>query len=355
MNSRWVVFYISSHGFGHMTRCLAIIEEILEKTNFKIYIACGKIQNDFAKIYLKDYHDRLLFREVITDIGLVNFRNSLTVDKDQLERKLLNFIEEWEVLVFEELQILNNFKIEVVISDISPIGALVGERLKAKNVGISNFTWVEQYENLGIDQSIIDKFKYAYSKLNYFIEYELALPTKNLDVPRIKIGFVSRKIDFKKVNEINMKYGKSIFITCGKSADLENINVKNFDGCIFTTSGLSITGNNNVIKLSINTLDTQNYIAASSIVIAKAGWGTISEAIIAKRKLVLIEREDVIEDTYNIKELKNRNFAISIKDSDLNNLDMLLIEQKINKKISLKKLNEYKNQKNNIIGILGLD
>jgi uncharacterized protein (TIGR00661 family) len=352
MNRSWVVFYISSHGFGHMTRCLAIIEEILEKTNYKIYIACGKLQNDFAKIYLKGHQDRLLFREVITDIGLVNFRNSLTVDKNQLERELLNFIEVWEVLVSEELHVLSNLQIKIVISDISPIGALVGERLKAKNVGISNFTWVDQYENLAIDQDIIDKFIYAYSKLNYFIEYELALPMQKLNIPRIKAGFFSRKIDFKKVNEINMKYGRCIFITCGKSANLENINIKNYDGFIFTTSGVNIIGSNNVIKLPTNTLDTQNYIAASSIVIAKAGWSTISEAITAKRNLVLIEREDVIEDTHNIKELKKGNLAISIKETDLYSLDLLLIEQKINKCISFKKLNEYENQKNSIIRVL---
>ncbi|SFF12259.1 Hypothetical protein TPAS_2433 [Trichococcus pasteurii] len=33
MNNKWLVLYASSHGFWHMTRYLAIIEELLETTN----------------------------------------------------------------------------------------------------------------------------------------------------------------------------------------------------------------------------------------------------------------------------------------------------------------------------------
>ena len=35
----WIIFYISSHGFGHLTRCLAIIEELLNRTPYNIYIS----------------------------------------------------------------------------------------------------------------------------------------------------------------------------------------------------------------------------------------------------------------------------------------------------------------------------
>ncbi len=62
----------------------------IKKTNYKIYIISGKIQNDFARIYLYNYSDRLLFRKVITDIGLVNFHNGLKVDKAKLEERLVD-------------------------------------------------------------------------------------------------------------------------------------------------------------------------------------------------------------------------------------------------------------------------
>ncbi len=70
------------------------------------------------------------------------------------------------------------------------------------------------------------------------------------------------------------------------------------------TSGINITatGNAIVVQLPVETFDTHNYLAASDIVITKAGWGTISEALLSKRNLVLIDREGVLEDTENIEE-----------------------------------------------------
>lgn len=38
----YIGFYISFHGFGHMTRCLDIIKNILKTSEYSIYIACDK-------------------------------------------------------------------------------------------------------------------------------------------------------------------------------------------------------------------------------------------------------------------------------------------------------------------------
>lgn len=64
-------------------------------------------------------------------------------------------------------------------------------------------------------------------------------------------------------------------ITCGKSATLNKINVKNFKGIIFTESGIEINCPEEckVENLPIDILGTQNYIASSDIVISKAVWG----------------------------------------------------------------------------------
>src|SRR5699024_5784519 len=130
-------------------------------------------------------------------------------------------------------------------------------------------------------------------------------------------------------------YKNSIFITCGKSASLNTINIKNFSGTIFTTSGIDITTDKecNVIKLPIDILDTQNYIAASDIVITKAGWTTISEAIIGHTSLVLIEIPSYNEDTFNIENIKKNNLGISIKEDDLINIDIKDLKDKLNKNI----------------------
>ena len=130
-----------------------------------------------------------------------------------------------------------------------------------------------------------------------------------------------------------------------------NIQIDNYDGTIFVTSGINITatGNANVVQLPVETFDTHNYLAASDIVIAKAGWGTISEALLSKRNLVLIERKGVLEDTENIEELKRRGVAVSIKESDLERIDMQAISDLIAENIVRENLDAYQNAVGDIL------
>ena len=55
---------------------------------------------------------------------------------------------------------------------------------------------------------------------------------------------------------------------------------------------------------------------ASDFVISKAGWGTVSEAMLGKKKLALLSRDNVSEDRNTIKKLIDRDLAIEV-DFDL--------------------------------------
>lgn len=157
--------------------------------------------------------------------------------------------------------------------------------------------------------------------------YPLSLDFSYINPKIIKMGFICRKIDNKKIQDIKEKYGKSIFISCGKSAQLKKITIKNFKGTVFTTSGVDVENKNGkVIKLPVDILDTQNYIGASEFVIAKAGWGTVAECVCSRRKMILLERNGVLEDTHIINELEKISNIKSIKFEDLIELDYLQIK-----------------------------
>lgn len=351
----YIAFYISSHGFGHMTRCLSLIESILKNTQYNIYIACGKKQNYFARIYLSKYESRIMYKDLVTDIGLINKDNTLEVDKEKLENKLIEFISSWDSIVNKEVEELKRLNIKSIISDISPIGCIVGNKLNLPVTLISNFTWIEQYEHLEIDESLINKFKIAYSYINKFIQYDLCLAKYYINANEVYSGgFVCREIDKLKVDKIKAKYSNSIFVTCGKSASLNCINIKSFSGTIFTTSGIDITAEKecNIVQLPVDILDTQNYIAASDIVITKAGWGTIAEAIIGHTNLVMIERPSAKEDTFNIEKIKENNLGISIKEEDLANIDIQDIKNELNKYIDYNELNNYQNNVEKVVDII---
>ena len=142
--------------------------------------------------------------------------------------------------------------------------------------------------------------------------------------------------------------------SAGVIVDLDVIQIDNYEGTIFATSGINITATENatVVQLPVETFDTHNYLAASDIVIAKAGWGTISEALLSKRNLVLIDREGALEDTENIEELKRRGVAVSIKESDLARIDMQAISDLIEDNIIRENLDAYENAIGDILRAL---
>lgn len=354
MEQKWIVFYVSSHGFGHMTRSLAVIEEIMKRTSYNVYLVSGAYQNSFARFYLSKVADRMKYKDMQTDIGLVTYENSLTVDATETEQQLIPFVASWENIVSEQVMQLKSMPIKCILTDITPIGALVGKELNVQTIGLSNFTWVEQYEFFHIQQGVIDAFKGAYSQLDLFGEYALALPMESIHSSRKSIGFLSRELNWRKVNDLKQQYWQSLFISCGKAVTIDNIHIENYPGTVFTTSGITVTGSDRIIELPTDTRDTHNYLATSDLVITKAGWGTIAEAITASKKVVLIERESVLEDTHNIQQLKENHLAISIKESDLASLDIAQLEARADRDISLERLNEYSNQQDRIVELLGL-
>ncbi|MGL5315175.1 MAG: hypothetical protein ACRC92_18110 [Peptostreptococcaceae bacterium] len=320
------VWYVSCYGFGHITRSLAQLEKKLdEKSNFKCIIVSGEKQIEFAKLYFKDYSDRVIFRKTLTDVGLVNNKNSLDVDKELLEIELKDFISKWDDLVEEEIIFLNDYQIGDIFCDISPIGILVSKNLKKKVNLISNFTWYQQYNYLNLDSEITQKYLELDKLIDNLYLYPLNLDFSHISPKIIKMDFISRKISVKKIEEIKMQYGESIFISCGKSAQLDEITVVNFNGTVFATSGVKVENiHGKVVELPVDILDTQNYIAASELIIAKAGWGTVAEAVCAETPMILLEREGVLEDTHIITAVKEKFNAISI---NLENLKRINYEE----------------------------
>jgi len=324
-----IAFYISSHGFGHLTRSLVHIERYLKETEENIYVVCGERQIKFAIKYLEKFLDRLTFKEMITDIGLINKQNSLEVDKVKLEEELFRFIQSWDGLIKREVEFLKSKNLEKIITDISPIGMLLGKELGKKVEAISNFTWYNQYEFLELNKQIIDKFLEAEKYIDEFFVYPLALNLSHLICTKKNISYVSRVFDYDKIKSLKAMYKKIVFISCGKSANLEKIKIKNFEGVIYYTEGIEIIGEGRYIKLPIDTNDTHNYVGASDFVIIKAGWGTVAEAVLSNVPMVLLEREGVFEDKFTINELKKQNKAISIKVDELKILDLGILEKKI--------------------------
>lgn len=188
---------------------------------------------------------------------------------------------------------------------------------------VSNFTWYQEYKFLNLNNSILERYLELDRKIDNLYLYPLHLDFSHIHPKKIiNLNFICREINYEKIKQIRSQYGRSVFISCGKSAELGKIKILNFRGTIFVTSGLEIeTNEGDVVKLPVDILDTQNYLASSELIISKAGWSTVAEGVCADVPMILLEREGVLEDTHIIRKVKKIKPVISKKLEELREID----------------------------------
>ncbi|MDF2700982.1 MAG: hypothetical protein K0Q49_2546 [Haloplasmataceae bacterium] len=312
------VFFLSSHGFGHIVRTIPMIKEILDKTNDCVYIACDLIQIDFLRKYLNE-DKRVSYSIIKTDVGFVNLPNSFTVDVEATETKIFEFINSIDHIVNYEITKLKQFEFNEIYCDISPIGILVGSILKKKVILMTNFTWYVQYKYLNLNKDIIDYYYNLDTKVNKLWTYPLSLPLDHIKCERKSLSFVSRTFNNEFINNIRKDFEQVVIILSGMSAKII-VNIKNYDGLIIHTEQIKVNYNGPKVVLHKDIMNTHDYIKASDLVVTKAGWTTVSECVCANVKMLLIERPSALEDTHIINEISKMGLGLSITEEELSEL-----------------------------------
>lgn len=186
---------------------------------------------------------------------------------------------------------------------------------------MTNFTWSIQYKHLDFPRDIIEYYTYIESLVDELWLYPLHFPLEHIEAPRRQLDFVSRKFDFPKIKSLKEQHPKIVTIFAGMSASNE-VTITNYDGLIIHSKHVNVHYDGPKLILDSKILDSHNYIAASDLVITKAGWTTVSECVKSRVKMILIERPSALEDTHIINQIKQLQLGTSITESDLKKLDI---------------------------------
>ncbi len=324
MMMKTITFYISDYGYGHATRSVALIRELLRQEEHVRIVVCHSYAIRFLKDSLQD--KRVSFREISTDVGYVLKHESILPDQMRLTKEYLSFIEDWEEKQSRERTFLKDQKVDLVVSDISPLPFPAAYELGIPSVGVSNFTWYTAYQGL-VDNQLLDPFYHAYNKMTDFFSLASSQEVKWTESVNT-YGFYSRETDRFEVQRIKSQLnpdGKKtiVFVGIGMKMDtsfLESLPLWESQDCVFVVSSNVDISRENVFKMPIEYLESQNFISASDLVITKAGWGTVSEAVTAKVPLLIIERESMQEDNNTTAYLQDRDLCQTIKWSDFKTL-----------------------------------
>lgn len=342
-----IAYYISDYGYGHATRSTAIVRELLKQNETVKIIIC----HSFALRFLQQsfrHEPRVTFREVATDVGYVLKENSLEPDVEVLNENVSFYVSEFPAKLDQEMIFMKEKNVSFVISDISPLGIAGAAALNIPSLGLSNFTWYTAYEGL-IEERLLSFLYEQYKQMTY--HFSLACsnePHWGIEENQ-RFGFYSRKIDDYEVQRIRKKIdpvGKShiIYFGLGMKVDIRTLSelpIWQSPNCRFIVSSNVNVNHPNVYHIPTNAAETQYYVAAADLVLTKAGWGTVSEAVCAGVPLLITNRSSMKEDRHTIDYLVRHQLCDIIEWKEL---EGLVVTPSLIKSCRRQKINHYKNE-----------
>lgn len=309
-----VIFYLSDHGFGHAARNIPIIRELLAiDETLKIIVNTGVAQGEFIESnFLGESRLRVIKESM--DVGLVLKPMSFELDVPALEARVAQYIESWEQRIKREVQFLTHKQPDLIVSDIVPWVFRAAKQANITSVLISNFTWVDIYEEY-LNPELVKAYQTCYDLADKVFMYEISSSKmKDRFVKYDEVSLCAREFDLSVVAEIQSRYHQPIvFVSVGRSVDLaEEIDISNEPYHFIVTEGIQLIGEN-VTYLAKETPNTHDYLCASEFVITKAGFGTVAEALLAKKKIAVIERDRIAEDRATVEWLVNHGLTLPIQ------------------------------------------
>lgn len=130
-----IAYYITSHGLGHLTRALAVCQELVNDGQHHVHIVTGAPAGALLADLPTVHH-----RAKALDSGSLQ-QDAFTVDTLGSLRLYASIIEQREALLRDEVAWLQESSIDIVLSDIVPLACTAAARAQIPVLCISNFSW----------------------------------------------------------------------------------------------------------------------------------------------------------------------------------------------------------------------
>lgn len=320
-----IAYYISDYGFGHAARSVALIRQLLKMEEDVRVIICHSFALQFLRESLKD-ENRVTFRKMETDIGYVLRKDSIEPDIEKLNVEYKKYLKKWNFLIEQERNFLQTNRVDFVISDISAFPFEAAYTLGIPSIGISNFTWYTAYQGL-IADPLLEPLKEAYEKMTYFFSLAGSQePDWGMKGTK-QFGFFARNVDENEVHRIRKLVNPTgdqfvVFFGLGMKIDIERLErlpIWDSPNCTFIVSSNVQVQRSNIFSIPQDYIESQHYIAAADLVISKPGWGIVSEAVCARKPLLILDRQMMKEDQHTISYLKENHLCKTITWKELHN------------------------------------
>lgn len=331
-----IVVYVSDHGYGHAARVISLLREF---------------KNDDHEIIVKNSNAFNFLKKSLPEAKVINSKTDVapltniseTTNSDKTFKLYLNWIKNEKKWLRNELDYFKNKKLDLVISDISPMGIRFAKKINVPSITVANFTWIDILKKSPYNKNkeeILDWLHDSFGMTDLGIKTPLSMELNGLRKTR-KSSLLCRHVTTtqKKLFKKLCLNHKPITVYLGNNFH-SKINILTNE----SNPLVQIIENN--VKIGRKTIkfftEAQNIISISNLVIAKPGYGIISECIHSRCPILLIPRENYPEDELLCKaskklgiatvlDLERENYTIKIPTLDLDELKNRINENQIKK------------------------
>ena len=298
--------FVSPHGYGHATRCSALLEALYDHIEFTPHLFTTVDKSLFDQ-NLRHY----TYTELLSDIGFCQ-SDAFTIDLPQTIEKLDSNLPFPESLIDDLALKCKN--IDMIICDISCLGIAVGKKTGVPSVLVENFTWDWLYSPHETNHPKLAEhslfLRSLYRRADYHIQTEPLCNTMDADLHCAPI-FRSPRLSGETVRHMLDHAGRPIVLITMGGIGFTPTFVTYLKAC--ADYFFVVTGAENTEKLAENVLqiakDSTLYhpdlIEAADVVVCKAGYSTIAECYNSAKPLICIQRQNFRESPVIEKFVRN--------------------------------------------------
>ena len=309
MTDLTVHFAITSHGLGHLTRSLAVMEALASiRPSCRIHAS-----TTIASPWIREQVGfPLTWRRQDYEPGALQ-RNCFEVDVPATLAAYREFERQWQERLEREYEFLRANAIDAVVSDISALAVGAAGELGLPAVGVSNFTWDWILEPWcpAEDAPLVERLRDSYARGT--CQLRLPFGPDSSSFPASEPAPLISRRALRPPEEVRRR----LEIGCGRIAvvcpggwtadEWPEIHARPGDFQLVTVGDLPVTTTAPHRRLGHDLpagITMPDLVAAADVVLGKPGYGLASECLTHRAPFAMLERPDFRETPYLIAEMQ---------------------------------------------------
>jgi len=318
-------YFISGHGFGHAVRSVQLINALSG-----VYVTVfTTIEKDYFEHEISAPFD---YQYCELDCGCIQ-SNALETDIQATYQRYSAIENQREIKIANCKKQLISKNIEFVISDIAPLAFTIAKQLGLPSLAISNFTWVEIYEEyISAEPNfkpLIASIRQDYSNANDYARLYPGLEQHPFSQHKDMDLLCRHKAKNKDwlLHKLDIEASKKLCLIYIGQYGLHHTNWQNlsdYKDWVFIGIYPLADAPDNYIQITINDTSVQysDLVANCDLVLAKLGYGIVSECLYWKKPVIYPPREHFIEHKMLEKAVKKTKIGQSLTLKQLRNCDL---------------------------------